>query len=694
MSAARCAAGHELVQAGRPCRACRVELVVGRVTQADPNLLGDDVRAAVELVAVQGATLRDLARALADSPGALLVGAPATVGRLVVELRARGSALPEPVCARCRRTGFELIVSSEGGVCPRCRNRQLACPCAICGVVKPIAGRDRQGRALCAVCAPRPKRPCSRCGNVRIVARRAAENHGDLCDSCYKGPVAVCGVCGRERPCNFAAVRPVCVSCSPRRCSRCAHCGKDRPPCARWPEGPVCESCYRAALTRRGVCTGCSAERRLIHPPGPDASRCADCAGVAGLARCAACGAEDRPYRHGLCVRCALAERAREVIGDGDGPLTAVHDAIVVAPQPYSAHNWLRSGVSAAVLADVARGALPLTHEALDAHPHTRAANYLRHILVAHGVLPARDDAIVRLEAWVAGRLANLSSLGHRRLLRSYATWRVLRRARQRAQTARRPPTPTARAKACLNAAIAFLAFLDEHSKDLASCTQTDIDTWLTDGPPSATEISDFIDWATNRKLTAPVVIPARHRRDGPALDDNTRWGIVHRLLHDDTLELGDRVAGCLVLLYGQQISRIVAITRDQISHHDGTLRVHLGATHIEIPEPLATLLTRLANERRPKTTVVPTPTRQWLFPGLDPGQPLNASHLGQRLRRIDIPTMAGRRTALIHLAGRLPAAVLADLLGIAPTTAVHWVRTAGGDWTTYAAQLIRDREL
>jgi len=54
----------------------------------------------------------------------------------------------------------------------------------------------------------------------------------------------------------------------------------------------------------------------------------------------------------------------------------------------------------------------------------------------------------------------------------------------------------------------------------------------------------------------------------------------------DDELELGDRVAGCLVLLYGQQLSRVVTITFDQISEHDGVIRLHLGATHIDIPAP------------------------------------------------------------------------------------------------------------
>ena len=50
---------------------------------------------------------------------------------------------------------------------------------------------------------------------------------------------------------------------------------------------------------------------------------------------------------------------------------------------------------------------------------------------------------------------------------------------------------------------------------------------------------------------------------------------------------------------------------------------------------------------------------------------------------------MPGRRRARVHLAGQLPAAVLADLLGIRATTAVYWSQAAGSDWTTYAAELV-----
>jgi len=41
-------------------------------------------------------------------------------------------------------------------------------------------------------------------------------------------------------------------------------------------------------------------------------------------------------------------------------------------------------------------------------------------------------------------------------------------------------------------------------------------------------------------------------------------------------------------------------------------------------------------------------------------------------------------------LAAQLPAAVLADLLGLHHNTAARWMHQAGGDWSRYAAELAR----
>src|SRR6266511_3270017 len=210
---------------------------------------------------------------------------------------------------------------------------------------------------------------------------------------------------------------------------------------------------------------------------------------------------------------------------------------------------------------------------------------------------------------------------------------------------------------------------------------------------PAAPDVRDFLGWAADHRHARRLTVPPRGRHDGPATSPDQRWALLARLLHDDPLEMTDRVAGALLLCYGQQLSRITTITRDQVTRHDdGSVHLRLGRDEITVPEPLAGLLTDLLTQGRDYVGVgTPSPT-PWLFPGLLPGRPLTAARLGQRLRALGVYAQAGRRATLTQLAATLPAAVLADLLQIAPTTAVHWVHQAGGDWTRYAAELTRER--
>ena len=99
---------------------------------------------------------------------------------------------------------------------------------------------------------------------------------------------------------------------------------------------------------------------------------------------------------------------------------------------------------------------------------------------------------------------------------------------------------------------------------------------------------------------------------------------------------------------------------------------------------------TRLVRQRRPYSGVGSPASGTWLFPGLRPGTSLSAPQLGLRLRRLGIEPASARRSALGHLAARLPAAMLAQVLGLSPLTAVRWAGSVGANWATYAAQFTR----
>ena len=663
---------------------------------AEPSLTTAMVIGALDAVTTNPAVSRVLCAALVADPMAISVGAPPVVGLLVTALRVAGAPLPEPACVRCGRHGKPLTCSSAGGVCANCRRRQLAEECARCLVVKPVAGRDSGGRALCARCADRPQRQCGRCGRVRRIARRARDGQPDICDGCFKPPNATCSRCGRRRPCSFATGQaPICLACAARTAVTCAHCGAERPPTANWPEGPVCDPCYTAALRHRGTCANCHAVRRLVAPPGPTATICADCAGLPTSHTCTDCGIEDKLYERGRCQVCALERRTSELLRAGaeriPSALAPIYDAITATPTPRTALNWLRQGAGAVLLAELAAGSLATSHEALDAHPHHRAAAYLRQMLVANGVLPARDEALAATDRFLASVLAGIDRNSDRRLVRAYATWRVLRRLRQTAEHAARPRTYTGHAHARINGAAQFLDWLAARDHTLADATQADVEEWLAGGS-ARFAVRDFLLWAAEHGHCRVLTVPVLGRNRGGATDSDERWELAARLLHDDSLDLTDRVAGSLLLLYGQQLSRITAMTTDQITNRDGQTFIRFGHADVTVPEPLGGLMLTLARDgRRYRGVGSPAETR-WLFPGMLPGRPLTASRLGERLRDLGIHAQPARRAALMSLGAQLPAAVLADLLNIDPTTAVRWVRDAGGDWSRYAAQLARGR--
>jgi hypothetical protein len=75
--------------------------------------------------------------------------------------------------------------------------------------------------------------------------------------------------------------------------------------------------------------------------------------------------------------------------------------------------------------------------------------------------------------------------------------------------------------------------------------------------PPAGYPVRDFLGWATEHHHCPALLVPALRTTTGAATDADTRWTLIARLLHDNTLELTDRVAGAFPLCYGQQLSRI-----------------------------------------------------------------------------------------------------------------------------------------
>ncbi len=357
---------------------------------------------------------------------------------------------------------------------------------------------------------------------------------------------------------------------------------------------------------------------------------------------------------------------------------------------PKTVISWCRRSPTARLLARLAAEGQPLTHNLLDELPQNSGLHFARQVLVHTGVLPERAEYLERIGPWIDKTLAD-HPVDHVRIVRPYARWTVLRRARRRA--ARRPYTSGAGRSARRRIAVAlqFLSWLDQHGLTLKTLKQVDIDKWLTTGPASRNKIRCFRAWAHSHDLTGHMTVPSRpHEQTADLLDEDERDQQLHRCLFDEALPIDVRVAGGLVLLFGAPLTKIVQLSVGHVTSQMGNTYLQLDQRPVFLPPRLATLVHQHVQLLRPLSAISRnTSSTEWLFPGLMPGQPLTASTLSRKLARHGINTRPGRHTAVITLAADLPAPVLAQVTGMHINTAVRWGKYAKRDWAAYVAERV-----
>jgi len=352
---------------------------------------------------------------------------------------------------------------------------------------------------------------------------------------------------------------------------------------------------------------------------------------------------------------------------------------LAASPKPLSTLNWITTSPGYTTLRELVSGELLLTHQALDQVNRGRTTEYLRARLVKHGALPERSEQSAGLAAYIEQQLVRVPDGPDRLALRRFATWKVqhdlARRERQGAT--HRHSDLAARTK--VRIAADLLIWLSEQQLTLAELRQEHLEWWLAQGADHRKRIRAFITWPARQKLTRPLAAttPAVGKSIDP-LDHQHRLELIRALLTDEHLDLRDRVAGTLVLLYAQRISRIVLLEKHDLHHRDDQLFLTLGHEPLLLPEPLA-VLTQQLND-------TPLNPSHWIIYGGVDSAHLSEHHLRDRLHRLGLKTTPARNAASLSLAQTLPAAILSDLLGYGESTTARWTRNANGDWTRYAA--------
>lgn len=598
-----------------------------------------------------------------DHPTALTSGdpqIPQLVQRLIAAMQEAGSAaVVPPACQACGRTKMLVHTLTDGRrVCRSCQAAAVARPCDRCGKHRRTPNRRGQQR-ICSSCHardPRSHKTCQSCGRLAMPAARTPS-----------------GV--------------LCHRCAPRKVSDCGQCGQPRPAAAILLGGPICHPCYSVLRTTPRTCPACQKPKILAFLDADSRHVCAGCAGQPSRFACSKCGSEEHPHGH-RCGKCVLNERVMEILSDETGEvnpaLAPLRRMLLETDEPSTTLTWMRRNHGLEILTRMATGDVPITHPTLDTVTPARHRNYLRDLLVSAGVLPARDVDLERTTEWLAEFLAGLPP-GDKKILRPYVRWHTSPRLRSKSAQGRMTAHVAANTRTHLRRLAHFLAWLASHDATLDTARQRVVDAYLVEFSDGVRHLPQFLDWAHNRGMCGDLSSPSR--RPGTsrtALSDEQRWAAVERLLHDGGLPLDTRVIGLFVLLYGQPLSRISRITADQVTDDGTAVTVRFAKDPIVMPPGVDELVRSLLTHRG-KAAYDSRPTR-WLFPGGNPGRPITAQGLSTRLRSIGIQAGAGRNSALIHLAGELPAAVLASLLGLNPNTAVEWSKIAGRDWSEYVS--------
>jgi hypothetical protein len=409
---------------------------------------------------------------------------------------------------------------------------------------------------------------------------------------------------------------------------------------------------------------------------------------------CQGCG-QIAPLRRGLCIGCRLRARVDQLAA-GAGPeiagrLEPFLVELTKSENPSSTLRWFYTpgfDVTRRLLA----GEIQISHQGLDqaAVEAPNPVTFLRAKLVDSGVLDPRDESSARFAAWHATAVLRIAPRRDRAHVRAYATWQV---AHQLARTVQRrgeaSQSSVRYSRSLVNEAIKLVLWLAGQQLELADLRQDLVDEWVAAGARQHRRVRLFLAWLARAKVTGALNVAWDDRASTrPAIDDGQRFAILRRLLHDPELDPRDRFAGSVLLLYGKPTTRIVALrTTDINTTPDGEITLRLGRGAIPLPEPLAQIAQALRDQQLARTGI-----DGWLIPGRHAGQHITADRLQQRLKRYGIArSREGRHAALLALAARLPAPILAERIGIHQSRAAAWVRLAGSTYADYVSLRNRD---
>lgn len=695
----------------------RIEVRVGWLVEAVAVVLprADEVlvRHCVDQVATTYRLLQLLCNDVVHEPSVLISGTSHSyrVTHAFIEaLLASKVVGPEPArCQLCQSTGLTSSRHVLGGLlCLACRREQTVGACGRCGLVRPLRSPDEHAVRICSPCTASTSRTC--CRHCDKVLRRADEVAASMCRDCLAFPRSgwqTCAGCLREGPVMAMWLRgPMCPRCHRKHRRPCERCGRERVVKSRLGGEAVCVGCYGKPQTLCGQCHQPRARNAGVAEP-----TCPRCDSSA-VAACPTCLGEAFTYgsQGSLDSRCQACRLRQWVIEQLDLN-TAIHADrltpfldVLATVDPERVRQWLNRAHAKDALTRMANGSIPFSHEGLDEAAGDGARQpmsitHLRGLLVASGVLASRDEHVVAMERSIE-RQTGVLHPDDAKIVRAYAAWHVKAGVRKRIAAGRSSRSVCSAARANVGVAVILARTARDYGCGLDALPQYVVDQLLSEHPRYLANMGTFLRWASSRDLIPRVILPAQQVNTPTQFAaDDVQWSVARTLLHDETIAAQDRLAGCLVVLYGQTLRSIVDLRCSDVETTSASggevVTIRLGSASVELAEPLAQVARQVAAGTADSVMTGGVARafgqqQSWLFNGRGGSKPLGAAALSRRLRHLGIEARKSRNTALLALARDVPPSVMADLLGISGTSADRWRQVAGAAWAEYARETVR----
>jgi hypothetical protein len=166
-------------------------------------------------------------------------------------------------------------------------------------------------------------------------------------------------------------------------------------------------------------------------------------------------------------------------------------------------------------------------------------------MLVQTHVLPERMEYLDRVLPWLEPTLVGRPD-NDARLIRPYAQWHLLHRARRRAQRRDVDDTHFARSSSCSTPST-------RRSSPWSRCNNTTWTVGSLSGPRAGIVPGGFIAWAVHKGIAAEVAIPAPRVGQPSAFAENDDYlDQLRRCLTDAAIPTDLRAGGTLILLTGK----------------------------------------------------------------------------------------------------------------------------------------------